>query len=130
MSIFIFSQPYLNPITKCYSNIITLNCSPKGPLKSLCKNIRRTQLSPFKYCNNLKPCIIALKQLDCGGDFPSHSNELMTVDEFPMLYEFLLTHQYIVDTSVTKMLNNGPVNIGGVCEAKKLICVAKEVDKF
>jgi len=130
MSIFIFSQPYLNPITHCYSNIITLSCYPKGPLKLLCTTIRPTPLSQFKCFNRSKPCTIALKQLDCGNDFPAHTNELMIVDEFPMLYEFLLTHQYIVDTSVTKMLNAGPIKIGGICESRVLICVAKEVDKF
>jgi hypothetical protein len=54
----------------------------------------------------------------------------MTVDEFPKLYEFLLTHQYIVDMSVTKMLNNGPVNIGSVHESKQLICVAKKTNDY
>jgi hypothetical protein len=114
-TISLFSEPYYNPFSQCYSNIITLNLPPRGPLLKLTRRIRNYPLSPFKIptnCGRIQTCGIglsSLRGLDLLNGVNSYNNELMTVDEVPDLFSFLISHGYKIDTSVTKMLNQSSI---------------------
>ena len=117
-SISLFSQPYLDTYNQCYKNIVVVNLPPQGPLNSFVRRINFPPLSEFKQpgtCNKLKQCGYALMSLNTGCD------NLMVVDEVPDLISYLMSNNYKVDTSVTKMFNTSDIrfdtNIGN-----KLIC--------
>lgn len=92
----IFCQPYFDTRTQSYRNIVTINMIPKGPLASLVTKVNMTSLSPFK--KNASSCCFALISL-------KNKRELMPIDELPILFSFLMTNRYKIDTSLTKMLN-------------------------
>ena len=80
------SIPYYNSIQQEYTNIITLNKSPEGPLKSLTKTVRLNKLSPFETHNNICPkpsCIIGITNIN-------NPCEMMCIDDLPILFEFLI----------------------------------------
>jgi hypothetical protein len=97
-----------------------MNLLPRGPLLKLTRRIRRYPLSPFKIPNNcerIQTCgigLTSLRGLDLfnGLNLNNTNNfcsELMTVDEIPDLFSFLISHGYKIDTSVTKMLNQSSI---------------------
>jgi len=106
-TISLFSQPYLDTYNQCYKNIITLNSMPQGPLASIVRRVQFPVLSEFKSygygygsCNTTKTCGLALISIsNCA------KNDLMDVDEVPILMSFLLSNGYSIDTSITKMFN-------------------------
>ncbi len=113
-SISLFSQPYYNPCSQCYFNIITMNLPPKGPLLKLTRRIKLYPLSPFKFpnqCGRLKTCGLALRSLRNYNGFNNSNfcDDLMSTDEIPDLFSFLLSHGYKIDTSITKMLNQSSI---------------------
>ena len=89
---------------QCYRHIITINAKINGPLKHHIKRITAPKLSPFNVrtpCCPENPCILAITKLD--------SHELMCIEDIPNLFNFLLTNNYSIDTSITKMMNESPV---------------------
>ncbi len=110
------SIPYYNSIIQEYTNILTLNKMPNGPLNSISKQIRQNKLSPFEANTNLCPkskCVIAITQLE-------NYNELMCIDDLPNLFEFLINNGYTVDQSITKVFQKSNVKMNG-----ELICIIK-----
>ena len=108
------SIPYYNSIQQEYTNILTLNKSPDGPLKSITKTVRMNKLSPFETYNNICPkpsCVIGIAQINN----PSH---LMCIDDLPNLFEFLINNGYTIDNSVTKVLQKSNIKRNG-----NLICM-------
>jgi hypothetical protein len=92
----IYSQPYFDTKTQSYRNIITINILPNGPFASLVTRVNFASLSPYKE-----------RDSSCGFAVISIKNkrELMPIDELPMLFSFLMTNGYTIDTSLTKMLH-------------------------
>jgi hypothetical protein len=106
--------PYYNSIQQEYTNILTLNKSPDGPLKTITKTVRLNKLSPFETHNNICPrpsCIIGITQLN-------NPCELMCIDDLPNLFEFLINNGYSIDNSVTKVLQKSNLKMSG-----NLICM-------
>jgi len=115
----IYKQPYLDKYNECYKNIITINTIPSGPLASLLHRVQFHALSHFQRfdtpCSKRKKCGLALKSFsNCG--------HLMTVDELPDLYSFLLSNGYKIDTSLTKMTNNSNIMLTNGENNGQLIC--------
>lgn len=120
-TISLFSQPYYDPCSQCYYNIITMNLPPQGPLLKLTRRIKIYPLSHFKIpnnCgNNLQTCglglrsIRALPDFNFGNSYNSNysCSDLMTVDEVPDLFSFLLANGYTIDTRVTNMMNQSSI---------------------
>jgi hypothetical protein len=101
------SQPYYCSINQCYRQILVLNQKPTGPLYQISKRINPPKLSPFKeisVCCNQPTCIWAIKS-------PDNKCDLMCVEELPMLFQFLMNNGYIIDTSITKMMNESSVKL-------------------
>ena len=119
-SYFLSSEVYLDQYLQCYKNIVTINIFPEGPLRKIVRRIQTPPLSTFQVngpCNPIQKCQLALLS-------PSNSNNdgygcgcLMTEDEIPDLYSFLLSNGYKIDTSFTKMMNAGEVKFNN----KKII---------
>ena len=109
----ISSQTYYDCYTECYKNILTINKNPVGHLSTIVKRIQTPKLSPFQEYSNCcsnDNCAFALYKI--------HNNcELMTPDDIPDLFNFLLSNDYKIDTSITKMMNGSDVKM-----TNKLVC--------
>jgi hypothetical protein len=103
------SEPYLNKCEEQYRNIITVNILPQGPLKRYVIGIRTPRLSHFD-CYGRDKCALALLSFRSG--------RLMSDDEIPNLFSFLLENGYTIDTNLTNMMNNGSVKLNN----KTVIC--------
>jgi len=110
------SRPYLFGCE--YDNIITINLFPKGPLAKIVRqvNFSNNRLSDFTDYEN--KCGYALLSLRGSGGSSGGSgyggkknHHLMTANEIPDLFSFLLSNGYKIDTSLTKMMNNSNIQI-------------------
>jgi len=103
------SKPYLFGCE--YDNIITINLFPKGPLAKIVKqvNFSNNRLSDFTDYEN--KCGYALTSLRGVGGGGRKNHHLMTANEIPDLFSFLLSNGYKIDTSLTKMMNNSNIQI-------------------
>jgi len=116
-TISLFSQPYYDPGSQCYLNIVTMNFPPQGPLNKLTRRIKLNPLSEFKEpssCTRLQTCGLALRSLrflnGFGVGWKTRScSDLMVVDEVPDLFTFLLSNGYAIDTRITKMMNQSSI---------------------
>ena len=137
-TVVLYSEPYLDTYNQCYKNIVTLNLMPLGPLAHYVRRIKKTPLSTFKQstpCNPINKCVLALQKIPnvgfdggmgmCCGNMKNSCN-LMSVDDVPDLFSFLLEHGYIVDTSLTKMMNASDIRFQ-TNNQNKLICFLKYV---
>ena len=116
-TISLFSQPYYDPCSQCYLNIVTMNLPPRGPLLKITRRIKVYPLSEFKYpsnCSRMQTCGLGLRSLRFLAGFNGNNNyyscsDLMTVDEIPDLFSFLLSNGYTIDTRITKMINQSSI---------------------
>ena len=112
----LFSCPYLDTVNQCYTTIILISGIPLGPLQRRVRRIQFNKLSPFKQgtaCSPIQKCGLGLLSFQ-----PYCKTALMTVDELPQLFSFLLDKGYQIDTKLTKMLENSDIQIS---DEKKLI---------
>jgi hypothetical protein len=101
-----------------------MNLPPGGPLLKLTRRVKLYPLSEFKEpgnCTRLQSCGLGLRSMSFlygfGGGFGGGSgcnnsyscSNLMTVDEVPDLFSFLLSNGYSIDTSITKMMNQSSI---------------------
>ena len=115
----LFSQVYLDPYSKCYLNIVTINKIPKGPLRTKVKKINFLPLSPFNTfndCNYRKPCGLVLTNLND----PFCPRPLL-VEETPDLFTYLTMNGYNIDTKLTNMMNKSDISIGNN-QSAKILC--------
>jgi hypothetical protein len=122
----LFSQPYLDTYNQCYKNIVVVNLPPQGPLRDIVRRVNFPPLSEFKQpgpCTPLKLCGYALTSLGgCNMGCGKTGENLMVVDEVPDLISYLVSNDYKVDTSITKMLNTSEIRFD-TNTGNKLICV-------
>ena len=104
-----------------YRQIIIINKKPEGPLLKISSRINPPKISPFKtksICCPNPDCIWVIKN-------PENSCNLMCIDELPLLFQFLLNNGYIIDTSITEMMNKSSVKL-----EFPLICyISYKIDK-
>jgi hypothetical protein len=95
-----------------------MNLPPEGPLNKLTRRIKFYPLSEFKEpssCRRLQTCGLGLRSLRFISDFNGYGknsygcSDLMTVDEVPDLFTFLLSKGYTIDTRITKMMNQSSI---------------------
>lgn len=119
-TISLFSQPYYDPCSQCYLNIVTMNLPPRGPLLKLTRRVKLYPLSEFKEpgnCTRTQRCCLGIRSLRFlngfgggGGYNNSYScSDLITVDDVPDLFTFLLSNGYTIDTRITKMMNQSTI---------------------
>lgn len=108
------SRPYLFGCE--YGNIITINLFPKGPLGKIVRqvNFSHKKLSEFtelnEYGNKCGYALLSLRGIGCVGTC-RNNHRLMTANEIPDLFSFLMSNGYKIDTSLTKMMNNSNIQI-------------------
>ena len=122
----LYSQPYLTNYgyNGCYRNIITLNMFPQGPLSKLVVRTQFRPLSEFQTfggdCDERKTCGLALRSL--RGSSNGCGSGLMSVEELPDLYSFLVSNGYKIETSLTKMTNASKIQLNNENNNAELIC--------
>ena len=119
----LYLEPILNPYYQSYQNIISLSCFPAGPLSNMVSKIDPPKLSPFSdsgpFYSGLQNCIhVLLRQpvsvIGSGSAAFKSSDAFMSADDVPAVFDYLLNHGYQIDTSITSMLQDGPVVVGGI----------------
>ena len=108
------SIPYYDSVQQEYTNILTVNKAPEGPLNTITKTVRQNKLSPFETHNNICPkpsCIIGITSIQ-------NPCEMMCINDLPILFEFLINNGYTIDSSVTKILQKSSMKMNG-----NLICM-------
>ena len=83
---------------------VDINKKPDGPLGNLVSQVRENKLSVFQQqsnCCEWKPCFLAINH----PSRISGINRLLTVDELPELFSFLVNNNYTIDTQITQMIN-------------------------
>ena len=115
--------PYYDDRNQCYKNILIVNTMPSTPFKSLVKQINMPKLSEFQTydncCSPFKKCVYAIYKV--SSNHLKTSCEIMTPDDIPELYNFLLTNGYKIDASLTKMMNGSDIKM-----TNKLLCYVIE----
>ena len=138
----LYLEPVLNTYYKTYQNIITLSMMPSGPLADMVTMIQLPKLSPFQEMGVFSDpmlsrglgCMYVLLRYPksvCGisGNIGKNNDYFMGADDIPSVLSYLKTNGYQIDISLTKMLFQGPVKIGGISEfrfsgERKMICFA------
>jgi hypothetical protein len=98
------TQPFLDNCQQSYTNIITINLIPEGPLKFFVRRVNFTPLSPFQGNTRYQKCGLALVSF-------VNQTRYMSPDEIPDLFAFLTENGYLIDTRVTKMMNTSEVRL-------------------
>jgi len=104
---------YYDSQKECYRKIITIDREPNGNLKQLIKRINRVKLSPFKG-NEKTDCLYAIYN-------PGDKRELICIEELPILFSWLLSNGYVINTSITNMLQKSEIKL-----ENKIICFINE----
>jgi hypothetical protein len=95
MSITLYLEPILDPFTKEYTNVLTLDRFPEGPLGDLVKRQRIPELSEFK----------ASKATKCKNILtaPGDRNCNLVKEDIPFLFTYLQKNGYTIETELTKL---------------------------
>lgn len=125
----IYLEPLLNTYYKSYQNVITLNSLPSGPLAEMVVQIDMPKLSPFQSAaayaspfyngSNCRWVLLRYPKSIIGGVGSGafkNADSFMSADDIPAVLGYLIDRGYIVDTSLTKMLYQSRVEIGGVSD--------------
>ncbi len=109
----ISSEVYLDRFNECYKNILVISPRPQdASLNSITKPITREKLSPFQEispCCPLDRCVYAFVH-------PNNKCELLCVNNIAILFGFLTTNGYVINTDLTKIMQDSDVKL------KNLIC--------
>ena len=105
-------QPFYDNINECYTHIYVIDRSPSFPLSSLVRAVNPPRLSPFQTTSgSYQKCVLAL--LD-----PGNRTRLLHTGDESILFTYLASNGYTVDTSLTKIMKNAPVR-----EGPRLLCL-------
>ncbi len=108
MSITLYLEPILDPFTKEYTNVITVDRYPgEGPLRDLVKQQRLPSLSEFKtpITTKCKYIVTALGDRNCN----------LVKEDIPFLLTYLQKNGYTIETELTKLYKH-----------EHLICIVGE----
>ncbi len=93
MSIALYLEPILDPITKEYREILTVSALPEGPMRGFVKQKRLPEVSSFKKTNT-STCKYVLMHSEM---------EYMENKDIPFLFSYLQSKGYTIDTKLTKL---------------------------
>ena len=116
-------EPILNTYFQTYQNVITLSSIPKGPLADYVITIQPPALSYFQkpslsgYRNALECIYVVTKAPVKESGITSTSwtkcpDVLMEPSDVPELFSFLTTHGYTIDTQLSRLIQDSPIDIG------------------
>jgi hypothetical protein len=108
-------QPFYDSISECYTHIFVIDRPPDPPLSNLVRTVNPPRLSPFQTtsgaCCAYRKCVLAL--LD-----PNDRRRLLRPGDEAILFTYLASNGYTVDTSLTKIMKTAPVH-----EGPRLLCM-------
>lgn len=134
-----YLEPILHPFFQTYIDIITLSAEPPGPIADMVKLINFPKLSPFQQVGRFASpfassgsCTFALLRYPKNAPNSSikFNDSLMTAEDIPSVFSYLTSNGYSIEQSLSQMIFDSPVNIGGVgvqrlSGNKKMICMFK-----
>lgn len=107
------SQTIYDSFSQCYKNVYTVDREPKGKLSTITRRINPPKVSPFKvnnYDNCYEPCLWVILN-------PHNPCEYLCMSKLPILFSFLTSNGYTIDTKLTSMMNKSQVEF-----QQKFIC--------
>ena len=115
----ISSQTFYDSFLQHYRNIYVVDRKPDGAFGKITRQVAAPKLSPFKtnendYCRSR--CIYPIYN-------PNNPNELLCIDEIALLFSYLTSNGYLIDTSLTKMMQNSKVNF-----KNNFVCFVRKID--
>lgn len=133
----LYLEPILNTYYQTYQNVITVSAMPRGPLADMVTLINLPKLSPFQQAGvfsapysgrGIGSCVHVLLRYPksaCASTVGKNADLFLGADDIPSVLGYLISNGYKVDTSITKMLQNGRA---GSCERqfsgdRKMICL-------
>jgi len=99
-SFVLYTEPALNPYTKTYQTIITLDGIPAGPLGEMVRRVHTPRLSEFS-AYGFGRCMYALMRTR----HPAHAT-YMFPEDIPNVFAYLLANGYEIDHAITERLVN------------------------
>ena len=121
-TIILYLEPVLNTYYQTYMNILTVSSIPSGPLSKMVFPIRVDKLSPFQALPPGSNCPFPQCTLVIGKYMAkpvmNNIDTFMCAEDIPALFSYLETNGYIIDKSLTHMLVDSKINIGGVSNCK------------
>jgi hypothetical protein len=102
------AEVYLDRHDECYKKVIVISPAPKDPqLRKISKLINRERLSIFQ---ERSPCC---PQDQCYYVIlnPKNLCDFLCVDQINLLFSYLITNGYKIDSSITKIMQNSSVVI-------------------
>jgi hypothetical protein len=119
-SVVLYLEPVLNSYFKSYQNILTVSSMPSGPLKNMVFRMQFPKLSPFSSYSPFSPfspfstssCIYVLSRYTRSVNM-NDNDSFMYADDIPSVLSYLQMNGYIIDTSLTTMLQKSEIRIGG-----------------
>jgi hypothetical protein len=116
-TVILYLEPVLNTYYQNYMNILTVSNMPAGPLSQMIFPIRVDKLSPFQAIPPGSSCAFPQCTLAIGKytikPVMNNTDTFMTAEDIPALFSYLETNGYIIDRSLTQILIDSKINIGG-----------------
>ena len=114
----LYIEPIINTYYQSYMNILTVSHMPAGPLAPMVFPVRVDKLSPFQQLPIGSSCPFPQCALAIGK-YPTkpvmnNTDTFMTVEDIPALFSYLEHNGYNIDRSLTHMLSDSKINIGGM----------------
>ena len=128
----LYLEPVLNTYYKTYMNILTLSSMPRGPLSNMVYSMKFDKLSPFQYLPPGSPCIFPECTMVIGKykikPTMNHTDTFMMTEDIPALFSYLETNGYTIDRSLTHMMFDSKVDLGGVSQCRysgnrRMVCM-------
>jgi hypothetical protein len=126
-SVVLYLEPVLNSYFKSYQNVLTLSSMPLGPLSNMVSRIQFPKLSEFQSPSpfHTNSCTYVLGRYTSSVNM-NNSDSFMYADDIPSVLSYLQTNGYTVDTSLTTMLQNSEIRIGGnngLSGNRRMVCM-------
>ena len=115
----ISTQTFYDNCSQNYKNIYVIDRKPTGELSKIVRQVTAPKLSPFtsneNSCCNCK-CIYAIFN-------PDNTNKFLCIEQLGLLFNFLMSKGYIVDSNLTTMMQSSTVTF-----KKNFVCFIKKID--
>ncbi len=104
-------EVYLDRFNECYKNVIVITPPPKDKaLLQIAKLVNREKLSPFQQqspCCPEEQCYYIILN-------PRNKCEFLCIDQITLLFNYLFTKGYKIDTDTTKVMQMSNVKINNL----------------
>lgn len=119
-TVILYLEPLLDTYNQTYVSALTLNTMPDGPLSKAVRIFNTPNLSPFQNTGNYTYILMKYPKGNKGI-----STNWMLSEDIPTVFSFLQSNNYIIDISLTKLMNDSQVNLGGggVSVTKRMVCM-------